>query len=195
MKEFIDGYKDELIAEGVGAEHDLEEVGELNPAGLRVYLESNALTLEAMRYFKLDPKNLAKIVVSIGGAERYEFNGVELLADMVMARKHMVSASVTDPTMDSVILKDFLDDARKIFEGTVALPSIEKLGTLEWMGPQISVDTALGMMIQCRAMISHAGYIELLPGGDDTYFDYYPGEMDYQAAVMSWFLNDGPRMV
>ena len=58
----------------------------------------------------------------------------------------------------------------------------------------IGLDYALGLLIQIRQMKVHESYIRMLPGGDDTYFDYYPGDMFYMTAVMDWFLNDGPRM-
>ena len=166
---------------------------------LAKFLDANQGMLEALTDFRMSGANLAEIVEAIGGAEMYEFSQIPLLEDIRTLRSWLIPrygaepiAQIEDAEIEVALIRQWMKE-RGIDEVEVNRFAGFWVGT-EY-NHEVTVDQALGGIIHARQIATLQNYNHKLAGGDDTYFDYYPGEMFYSMAVMNWFLNDGPRMV
>jgi len=178
---------------------DVEDGG-VGSMCLAKFLGENENMLEALEYFSLRPGSLAKIVTEIGGAEIYRFEQMELLEDIRQLYHAVVLLGLG--LLEACDAMMSAESFRAVVHGRLR-EELEYLGLsaddLERDRPYLkengtSADKVLGAMIHLRHATLLKHYIGRGPSGDDTYFDYYPGEMYYHMAIMEWFLGDGPRM-
>ncbi len=197
-EEYISTYAEIIdpIRYHAGVVDDDVEDGGVGPMCLAKFLGENENMLEALEYFSLSPENLVKIVTEIGGAEIYRFEQMELLEDI--RQLYLAPTEVAPAYVAMMSAESF----RAVVHGRLR-EELEYLGLsaddLERDRPFLkengmSADKVLGAMIHIRHAVLLKSYIGQGPSGDDTYFDYYPGEMYYYIAIMEWFLGDGPRM-
>jgi len=171
-EEFVKGYEKEI---DMGCIMD-----DLTPEALGLFLDENPELISIMEIFKLGPDNLATIVTEIGGAEIYDFDSIWLFQILKEVVGCIPTWGENQPEVYDI-------------ETSVNNPGypVYQNGTQNMM----SAEALLGMKIHEKIKESLESYIKHPPSGDDTYFDYYPGEMSYNMAVLNWYLNDGPRMV
>lgn len=166
-------------------------------AALEKWFMENQLRYDALTWWQMSPKNLVDIVDAVCGAEIYEFNHLYILGDLVELYKRVENTSKEPSNQDQGLsvewLKAYLDNSVLEQAHTSTLNNLKDMAAEGHQ--EISFDVALGILIETRIAIEAVHNVIRPPGGDDTYFDYYPGAWRYQMAVMNWFLHDGPRMI
>lgn len=196
-QEFVSQYRNQITKLDVHFKADLDDLDQgLSVASLEQFLDSKPGMLEALTIFRMSGENLANIVEAIGGAEMYEFTEIPLLEDIRTLASRWEIEPGTEPDVDQGEIK--VDSVRQWMRkrgvGEVEAARFAKFWA-ERGNPleKVAMDFALGGIILARHIETLQGYNYMLPGGDDTYFDYYPGEMYYYSAVVDWFLSDGLR--
>ena len=186
MEKYIEEYQTKLSQD----DSEFSAHGWLSSDSLLKYLVVTPGQLEALRFFKLSGGALAKIVFEIGGAEMYQFDHIPIDHDVLMVWNLLSEEQKLKEPFEARV--DLQKLALLLEYGEFVLP-VERLvkKAVEFKtrfshggSPIVSADVALGMLIQLRAIEINARYVAHLPHGDDTYFDYYPGDMYYLNAVM-----------
>jgi hypothetical protein len=210
-EQFVAEYRNRIVELNAFFADDIDSTDEdrgLSAPNLINALEAEDGLVDVLTAFRLSGKNLADIVHAIGGSEMYEFYDISLLEDIrllgVMILRENGIPSEGEIGADYGWLTDHLSQVqipvavvrRWMKERGIAEVEADRFASF-WDHQEhyaVSVDIALGGIIHARHIITLQSYNCMLPGGDDTYYDYYPGDMLYYSAVMDWFLNDGPRM-
>lgn len=191
--DYVVGYTDAV------AKLDIADGG-YTPADLRKFFAQRPQMQAAFNQFHLRPTALAKLVGAIGGAEIYNFGHMDVLTDMHCLHCLLTAReAVTPPPDQPQITRTQL---RTLCADLDITKRPDQIMSADWIKPRdnqpdvmVDADIALGTLIHLRQAQMVTELVSDPPSGDDTYFDYYPGECEYHIAVMQWFLHDGPRMV
>jgi hypothetical protein len=153
------------------------------------WLDEDSKRIDILNAFDLGPKSLAEIISAIGGAEFYEFDHLNFLLGLIHLYPYMQGAGhAHEEGIDYPELKEII---KKLFPKEYQ--HIPELDSHTYQS--ISLDRAIGYIIQAEQYLYHRDYLTWPPSGDDTYFDYYPGTLFYFGAINEWFLNSNNRLI
>lgn len=153
------------------------------------WLDQDSKRRLILEFFHLGPKDLANITNQIGGAKYYEFNHLIFLQGILLLYPYKGMGDAHEYYISYNQLREI---TMKLFR--ILHFNIPKIKPLYPNDRSITLDLALGFIIQAEQFLFHKEYLEYPPSGDDTYFDYYPGAIFYFNAINEWFLNSKNRI-
>jgi len=164
----------------------------LCPICLDTFFKKNLTLFDALIYFELGPENLADIIGSIGGGEYYTWDHINILKAMIDFYPHVTKEEKPYNTIIPwTIVQKSIND---IFEFTKAPQLNTNSLDIQNGHAYITADRAIGHAIHMEHFIFLHHQLSWVPTGDDTYFDYYPGDLDYFNSLNNWFISSDIRM-
>jgi len=187
-EDFIKDYRERALIV-IDDETEQDEIDDPKEHGwssrcLKEFMDDNPDMIKMFNFFNLKPCHMISIVLGVGGAEISSFDCIYLFD---------VMKEVVEKIPD---WKDFMDGTQDPAE--ILTNEIHPgLRDSKWGGTHqlMEAEELLGQKIHIAFRDCLQSHIDWPPTGDDTYFDYYPGDMEFHMAILSWYLREGPRMV
>lgn len=173
-------------------ERDLEvylDDDELAPKALKLFWDKAPEMFDAMVAFDLDPRALVTIIYEFGGSELiYKFEDLPLFWFIYDLYKEIKWDLIEPKEVHECYVK--IHDLMAIEHSRLG-----SISDIDYFGQdRITADRALGHLVHLWHIRVLTEWVQKPPTGDDSYFDYYPGDILGLNAIENWFLGSNNRI-